>query len=129
VFRPGTPCETQEPPDLNAAGGGPDQTVLANGTPVVGGVIPPLPKSAQGKPTAEQALRFEWIQEYMRLKAAGTELPSPFNLSTKSFRRELKKAGFASTERGKLFKRDDAAARAKAEADDAAVAGGAESKR
>src|SRR5256714_3679277 len=46
VFRPGTPCETQQPPDLNAAGGSPDKTVLSNGVPVpINAPIPPLPKS------------------------------------------------------------------------------------
>jgi phospholipid/cholesterol/gamma-HCH transport system substrate-binding protein len=117
VFRPGTPCETQEPPDLNAPGGTPDQTVLANGTPVVGGIIPPLPKAAQGKLTPEQAMRFEWVMESARLQAAGVKVPSPFRLSSKSYRRELKEAGFGSTEKGKLFKLGDKAAQAKAEAD------------
>jgi ABC-type transporter Mla subunit MlaD len=119
VFRPGTPCETQEPPDLNAPGGTPDQTVLANGTPVVGGVIPPLPKAAQGKLTDEQALRFEWVMEAARLQAAGQNVPSPFGLSSKSYERELKKAGYDTTEKGKLFKRGDKAAQAKAEAEGA----------
>jgi virulence factor Mce-like protein len=33
VFRPNVPCETQEPPDLNAYAGQPDETVRANGDP------------------------------------------------------------------------------------------------
>ncbi|MEA2438588.1 MAG: phospholipid/cholesterol/gamma-HCH transport system substrate-binding protein [Thermoleophilaceae bacterium] len=40
VFRPNIPCELQEPPDLNAPGGGPDKSVTQT---IPGGLLPPLP--------------------------------------------------------------------------------------
>ena len=116
VFRPGTPCETQEPPNLDAPGGTPDQVVLANGTEVIGGIIPGLPKTAQGSPTAEQQLKAEWAKQYLRSKATGGGLPDPFNVSAKTYRRMLKEAGLATTDKGKIYKRGDEDARAKAEA-------------
>jgi phospholipid/cholesterol/gamma-HCH transport system substrate-binding protein len=114
VFRPGTPCETQDAPNMDAFGGPPDQTVLANGTEVLGGVIPGLPKAAQGTPTKEQALQAQWVKEYARMKAQGNAPPNPFDFSVKTYPQALKKAGLASTPQGKLYKKGDAAARAKA---------------
>ncbi|MEA2450590.1 MAG: phospholipid/cholesterol/gamma-HCH transport system substrate-binding protein [Thermoleophilaceae bacterium] len=40
VFRPNIPCETQQSPDLNAPGGGPDRSVTQT---IPGGLLPPLP--------------------------------------------------------------------------------------
>jgi phospholipid/cholesterol/gamma-HCH transport system substrate-binding protein len=40
VFRPNIPCETQQPPDLNAPGGSPDQSVTQT---IPGGLLPPIP--------------------------------------------------------------------------------------
>jgi hypothetical protein len=119
VFRPGTPCETQDSPDVSAPGGPPDQVVLANGTEVVGGIIPGLPKTAQGTPTAEQQLKAAWVREYFRGQAQGRKLPSPFRRSVKTYRRELREMGLASTDKGKIYKLGDAEARAKAEAEGA----------
>jgi hypothetical protein len=118
MFRPGTPCETQEPPDMNAAGGSPDQTVLANGQEVIGGIIPPLPKTAQGTPTAEQQLKLEWVLEAARLRAKGIHPPDPMQFSAKTYPKELEKAGLATTKKGKIYKKGDAKARAQAEAEE-----------
>ena len=115
VFRPGTPCETQEPPNLDAPGGPPDQTVLANGEEVVGGIIPGLPKSAQGKPTSVQELKANWVREYMKAKAEGRNLPDPTQYSVKTYRRLLKGMGLASTPKGKIYKLGDEPDKAKAE--------------
>jgi phospholipid/cholesterol/gamma-HCH transport system substrate-binding protein len=119
VFRPGTPCETQETPDRNAAGGPPDQVVLANGQEVLDGVIPPLPKSAQGTPTPEQQLKFEWVLEAARLRAKGVHPPDPMQFSVKTYPKELEKVGLATTKKGKLYRKGDAKARAQAEAEEA----------
>src|SRR3954464_14650986 len=40
VFRPNIPCETQQPPDLNAPAGSPSQSVTQT---IPGGLLPPLP--------------------------------------------------------------------------------------
>jgi phospholipid/cholesterol/gamma-HCH transport system substrate-binding protein len=117
-FHPEVPCETQQTPDMNAAGGPPDQTVLANGVPVLPALpIPPLPKSVA--PTKTQALQLEWIKEYMKFQAKGQPVPDPLSFSMKTYPRELRKAGWASTPKGKLYKRGDEQAKAKALAEEA----------
>jgi phospholipid/cholesterol/gamma-HCH transport system substrate-binding protein len=40
VFRPNIPCETQQPPNLNAPGGAGDQSVTQT---IPGGLLPPIP--------------------------------------------------------------------------------------
>ncbi|HEX8066897.1 MAG TPA: MlaD family protein [Thermoleophilaceae bacterium] len=114
VFRPGIPCETQENPNLDAAGGPPSQTLLSNGTPVLPGLpLPPLPKT---KITDKnQALQFEWVKEYMRLTAKGQSLPDPLDSNIKAYPGELRKAGWATTKLGKLYPKGDEKAKAAAE--------------
>lgn len=104
---------------MNAAGGSPDQVVLANGQEVLGDIIPLLPKSAQGTPTAEQQLKFEWVLEAARLRAKGIHPPDPMTFSAKTYPKELAKAGLATTKKGKIYKKGDEKARAQAEAQEA----------
>jgi phospholipid/cholesterol/gamma-HCH transport system substrate-binding protein len=117
VFRPGTPCETQDPPDLNAAGGPPDQMYTSSGDVLPGvippGLLPPLPKQLAAAPKAQQ-LQFEWVQEFTRRQAAGMSTPDPLAFSVKTYPHALAQAGLATTPRGKIYKKGDAAARAKA---------------
>jgi phospholipid/cholesterol/gamma-HCH transport system substrate-binding protein len=119
VFRPGTPCETQEPPDMNAAGGTPDQMFTAQGDVIPNGVIPPglvppLPKATAEAPK-EQQLQLQWIQEATRLNAQGKNVPSPIGYSVKNYPRKLREAGWATTTKGKLYPRGNKKARAEAE--------------
>jgi phospholipid/cholesterol/gamma-HCH transport system substrate-binding protein len=117
VFRPGTPCETQEPPDLNAAGGPPDQMYTSTGDVIPSvippGLLPPLPKQLAAAPTNQQ-IQFEWVQEFTRRQAAGLNTPDPLAFSVKGYPHALAVAGLATTPRGKIYKKGDAAARAKA---------------
>jgi virulence factor Mce-like protein len=122
VFRPGTPCETQEPPDLNAAGGPPDQMFTSTGDLIPGvippGLLPPLPKRL-GAASLDAQIQFEWVQEFSRRKAAGLATPDPLAYSVETFPHALAQAGLATTPRGKIYKKGDAAARAKAMAAEA----------
>jgi phospholipid/cholesterol/gamma-HCH transport system substrate-binding protein len=122
VFRPGTPCETQQPPDLAAAGGTPDQMFTPTGELIPGGVIPPglvppLPKAIAEAPR-EQQLQIAWIQEVARLKAQGRGAPDPLAFSVENYPRELRRVGLATTPKGKIYKRGDAKDRARAMAAD-----------
>ncbi|MDQ3934124.1 MAG: MlaD family protein [Actinomycetota bacterium] len=121
VFRPGIPCETQEPPDLNAPGGPPDQMFGPTGnllpSTIPPGLLPPLPKRIANAPR-EQQLQLAWIQEWARRKAAGKSTPDPMAFSVKSYPRELRKAGLATTSRGKIYERGDEKAKEKADAED-----------
>jgi phospholipid/cholesterol/gamma-HCH transport system substrate-binding protein len=117
VFRPNVPCETQEPPDLNAPGGTPDQMFTPQGAPIPNvippGLVPPLPKRLAQAPK-EQQLQFNWIMEATRMKAAGQGVPDPMAFSVENYPRELRKAGLATTPKGKIYKRGDEKAKARA---------------
>ena len=120
VFRPGTPCETQESPDMNAPGGPPDQTVLSDGTPVDPLLpLPPLPSLPLPRNvTREQALHAEWVKEHAKRTAAGKPTPDPLSYSVKSYPRVLARAGLATTPRGRIYEKGDEKARAKALAEE-----------
>jgi hypothetical protein len=120
VFRPNVPCENQEPPDLNAPGGTPDQMFTSTGELIPGGVIPPglvppLPKMIAKAPK-DQQLQLQWVLEASRMRAAGKPVPDPMAFSVKSYPRELRKAGLATTKNGKIYSRGDEKAKARAEA-------------
>jgi hypothetical protein len=112
VFRPGTPCELQQTPDLHAAGGSPDTTVTSTGVPVP---IPPLPfpaaaaksisapTGAAGKPfTPEQKKLVAEVESYLALQHAGVAVPSPFQYKPKDYLKVLAKAGFTLAPDGKI---------------------------
>jgi hypothetical protein len=117
VFRPNVPCETQEPPDMNAPGGTPDEMRTPQGTPLPNvippGLLPPLPKRVAEAPK-DQQLQFQWITEAMRMKAAGQAVPDPMSFSVETYPAALRKAGFATTPKGKIYRRGDDKARARA---------------
>jgi phospholipid/cholesterol/gamma-HCH transport system substrate-binding protein len=117
VFRPGTPCETQEPPDLEAAGGTPDQMFDPTGNLLPGvippGLLPPLPKQVAEAPR-EQQLQFAWLQEAQRRQAQGQSTPDPLAFSPKNYPLQLRRAGLATTPKGKIYPRGDEKAKARA---------------
>jgi len=67
VFRPGTPCETQEPPDLSAAGGPADQTVTAKASR----------KPSARKQRLEQKA-YERLRRFQADSRAGKQALDPF---------------------------------------------------
>ena len=103
VFRPGTPCENQQPPDLNAAGGSPDKTVLANGVPVpINAPIPPLPKSmTQLKPQDQRVV--QEIESYLSRTHAGIQTPDPLKYSIKDYPKILKSMGLTLSPSGRIL--------------------------
>jgi hypothetical protein len=119
VFRPGTPCETQEPPDMNAPGGAPDQAFTATGDPIPQGAAIKAPKRVEA--TDEQRLQYAWLQEYLRRGGLTAKMPDPLTYSVENYPRELAKVGLATTPRGKIYRKGDEAARAKAMADEEQV--------
>jgi ABC-type transporter Mla subunit MlaD len=109
VFRPGTPCELQDPPDLHAAGGSPDKTVLANGTPVT---IPPLPfpKSATPKLSAKDLKLVEELKSYIARSNAGLPAPNPLVFKPRDFKKALAKEGLELGPTGKMLAKPGAKA-------------------
>ena len=116
VFRPNIPCETQEPPDLNAPGGPADRSVTQT---ILGGLLPPLPggggfpkrQGSNAKPAAlkiggnvlmsnqeiAEASRVQMaeLMFYLAQKKAGKPAIDPLSTTQKNYIKQMKKLGYA----------------------------------
>jgi phospholipid/cholesterol/gamma-HCH transport system substrate-binding protein len=94
VFRPGVPCETQQPPDMNAPGGPADESV----TPTVGsgGVCPPsvIPLSCIPLPRRTK-VEEQWkaVQSYSERSNQGLPAIDPLQYTNQAFHTLLKESG------------------------------------
>ncbi|HKP91692.1 MAG TPA: MlaD family protein [Thermoleophilaceae bacterium] len=134
VFRPGTPCELQEVPDLHAPGGPADRTYLTDRTPVP---IPdlPLPKNAKsttgtgakgeidpnqdavgpeqsgpgrrekGWSSLAKPQVIELMRSYLSRTARGIPTPDPMQYTYKDYVKLLKKFNLVLAPSGKLVER------------------------
>jgi len=94
VFRPDLPCENQEPPDLNAAGGSPGPQMVAKGD------VNSNPLSlAREKARPEQYAR---LREYAQRKQKGLAAPDPLVWFGEGERQELKRLGLFRDKEGLL---------------------------
>jgi len=100
TFRPGTPCETQQSPDLHAARGSPDQAVTATGTPLPPGQ--PLPSLPRSKPTAGETQLIQELTSYFARAKRGQPTPDPLLVSHRRYLRQLNKAGLMLTRTGSI---------------------------
>jgi phospholipid/cholesterol/gamma-HCH transport system substrate-binding protein len=109
-FRPGTPCELQQPPDLHAAGGSPDQTVTETGLPVP---IPPLPlpKSQPTKFKPQDLRLIESLKSYLAAQASGRNIPDPMLYKPKDYKKLLAKQGLTLAPSGKIVAKPGAKAK------------------
>jgi virulence factor Mce-like protein len=97
-FHPDIPCETQQPPDLNAAGGGPDRATVAN---VPTGLLPPLP--ANQKIAADGKRQMNELFDYLARKRAGKPAVPPLSLPHAEYLKRMKALGFGVDKFGKSF--------------------------
>jgi phospholipid/cholesterol/gamma-HCH transport system substrate-binding protein len=116
VFRPNIPCETQEPPDMNAPGGSPDRSVTQTCPPIAGcvapGELPPLPavpkrqantnaKSFAAGLSVSQKIyeagrvQMEELRFYLAQKKAGKPAVDPLATTQENYIKQMKKLGFA----------------------------------
>jgi hypothetical protein len=101
VFRPNIPCETQQPPDLNAPGGTPDKAVTAN---VPGGLLPPLPGVPfNAKIAAAGKVQMNELVDYRVRKAAGKPAVDPLATDQQNYVLQMKKLGLGVTKLGKVY--------------------------
>jgi phospholipid/cholesterol/gamma-HCH transport system substrate-binding protein len=100
VFRPDIPCETQDPPNMNAAGGGPDRTVTQT---VPGGLLPSLPLPANQKLQAAGKLQMNELTDWMARKRAGKPAVDPLGTTHDNYIIQMKKIGLGVTKQGKVF--------------------------
>jgi ABC-type transporter Mla subunit MlaD len=110
VFRPGTPCELQEVPDLHAAGGPADKTYLADRSPVP---VPdlPLPKGASKarieaiKQTRNKTFATNLLTDYLKRTNSGLATPDPMQFGLLEYKQLLKKKfGLEVTDQGHIVK-------------------------
>jgi phospholipid/cholesterol/gamma-HCH transport system substrate-binding protein len=126
VFRPGTPCELQEPPDLHAAGGPADKTYASDRVPVP---VPPLPlpkretksnaigpsntapasgtdksggKAARGWSSFSQAQAIALVRSFLERQARGLPTPDPMQYGYKDYLKRIHKLGLDIAPTGKL---------------------------
>jgi virulence factor Mce-like protein len=105
TFRPDLPCETQEPPNLNAAGGRPDKSVNNALLPdAIGGLLPPLPKFQVNQKIAQLGRRqMTELNDYLARKRAGKPAIGPLNLKHEEYVRQMKAIGLGVTAQGKSY--------------------------
>jgi phospholipid/cholesterol/gamma-HCH transport system substrate-binding protein len=101
VFRPNIPCETQEPPNLNAAGGSPDQSVTQT---IPGGLLPPLPLPFNKRIHAAGQRQLNEVKYYRRAKAAGRPAVDPLGTTRANYLRQMRKLGLGVTKTGHVYK-------------------------
>jgi hypothetical protein len=109
VFRPGTPCETQQPPDLHAAGGSPDETVASNGIPILPGL--PLPPVAKTPMKPKDRIMTSMLQSYLARTMKGEATPDPLRYTPKQYRQLLEKQGLTLSRTGRILNKPGAAKR------------------
>jgi phospholipid/cholesterol/gamma-HCH transport system substrate-binding protein len=101
TFRPDIPCETQEPPDLNAPGGPPDR-VLQNNLPV-GGLLPPLPFKFNQEIARKGKAELNEMTYYLHAKQAGRPAVDPMTTTHANYIKQMKKLGLGVTKLGKVY--------------------------
>jgi phospholipid/cholesterol/gamma-HCH transport system substrate-binding protein len=109
-FRPDIPCETQEPPDLNAPGGRPDRSFtpgpgsLIPGVicDIIGGELIPCPSAKTRKVYDQGQMQLNQIGDFFKRKRAGKVTPDPLTLTPKVYLKKLDEMGLESTKQGHI---------------------------
>jgi hypothetical protein len=117
VFRPGTPCELQELPDLHAAGGPADKTYLTDRTPVP---IPPLPlpkgaskaKIQSIKESRDKQFAINLLTDYLKRTNRGLATPDPMQYALDVYKKVVRKFGLAVNSEGHIVPAEGNAAAA-----------------
>ena len=119
-FRPDIPCETQQPPDMNAPGGRPDRSVTPGPGSLVPGVVcnlldgllVPCPGTAARKVYDRGKLQLTAINDNMQRRVAGEPSADPSNTTRSNWMKQLAEVGLTATGEGHIVKRGSAAAKA-----------------
>jgi hypothetical protein len=102
VFRPNVPCETQDPPNLNAPGGPADRS-LTQPAGGIGGLLPPLPGVPFNQKIAAQGkAQMNEIVYYLKAKAAGKPAIDPMSTTHANYVLQMKKLGLGVDKLGKV---------------------------
>ena len=118
VFRPDIPCETQEPPDMNAPGGRPDRAItpgpgsLIPGVvcDIIGGELIPCPGTSGALLRRKSQVQVNQITDFFKRKKAGKPAVDPLNTTKDNYLKQLDKLGLETTREGRVReKRGDSA--------------------
>ncbi len=96
-FRPGIPCETQEPPNMNAPGGTPGPMATPNGS------VRSNPASLKREKARPE--QYRRLREYSERSRKGLPAVDPFVWWGVGERMQLKRLGLMRDAKGKLVKR------------------------
>jgi phospholipid/cholesterol/gamma-HCH transport system substrate-binding protein len=100
-FHPDIPCETQQPPDMNAAGGKPDRYVTQT---IPGGLLPPLPGVPfNAKIAAAGKVQMNELTDWIARKRAGKPAVDPLSTPQDNYVLQMKKLGLGVTKAGKVY--------------------------
>jgi ABC-type transporter Mla subunit MlaD len=120
TFRPDIPCETQQPPDLNAPGGPPSRSV----TPGPGSIIPgvvcdlirgtliPCPGTAARRQFDSGRRQLTAITDHLRRAKAGEPSVDPSNTTRRNWLKQLGALDLTVTGQGHIVKQGSDAAKA-----------------
>ncbi|MEA2144208.1 MAG: phospholipid/cholesterol/gamma-HCH transport system substrate-binding protein [Solirubrobacteraceae bacterium] len=118
-FRPDIPCETQQPPDMNAPGGRPDRSVTPGpGSTVPGvicdvisGLLVPCPGTTARRLYDRGKLQLNAISDHMKRTTAGQQSADPTNTTRANWMSQLDDLGLTATGDGHIVKKSSAAAK------------------
>ena len=118
-YRPDVPCETQQPPDLNAPGGQPSQSFtpgpgsLIPGVicDLVGGQLIPCPATKEREQYDAGKRQQTAIEEHAARRKAGKKSADPMSTTYEAWLKELDELGLAATSKGKIVEKDSRAAK------------------
>ena len=99
VFRPGIPCELQQPPDLNAPGGPPLQSVTETGG--IGGLLPPLPQNVGLMQHAETMTNE--LTTFLNRQRQRKPAVDPFTITGQQYVKAMRSIGLGVTPQGKAY--------------------------
>ena len=94
-FRPDVACETQQPPDLNAASGGSSEMAS----------VKARPRAPSARQRKQRSDAYALLREFQRRKSHGEDAPDPFVWPRENEGPELKRLGLRRTKAGKLVER------------------------
>jgi ABC-type transporter Mla subunit MlaD len=110
-FRPDVPCETQEPPNLNAAGGRPDRSVtpgpgsLIPGVicNLIGGELIPCPGTPNAKTYGKGKIQMNQILSFFKAKKAGKQAVDPLGTTRSNYLKQLSKIDQTTDAKGNVI--------------------------
>jgi phospholipid/cholesterol/gamma-HCH transport system substrate-binding protein len=118
-FRPDIPCETQEPPDLNAPGGRPDRSFtpgpgsLIPGVicDIVGGELIPCATAKTRGVFDKGQVQLNELTSFFKRKRAGKLTPDPLDGTRQIFLKKLDQMGLEENKKGDIHAKPAGAAK------------------